>query len=123
MKVQTKFRRNKVSEIDLTGRIHTVPDQALTIPQILQRYVNGQAVPNRKVYYDDQNLLPEPQMIDLQTSQRLTELNEERIIELQQRMSEIEFEKAKATNHENENSPKKENVKKSDTPVVGEDKN
>ncbi len=75
LRINIKYNHRAPAQKTLkTGNV-TIPDQALTVRQILQRYVNGQSVPDlsNKLYYSQDIYVPDPAHFDLSEMQEIKE--------------------------------------------------
>jgi hypothetical protein len=66
----------------------TIPDQALTIKQILQRFASGQSLEGKTAIYDEsesEEYFPDPRYMDLADRQELQENFKEELSYLEER--------------------------------------
>jgi len=66
----------------------TIPDQTLSIKQILERYASGQSLEGKTPYYDEsesEEYYPDPRFMDLADREELSEIYKEQISEIKRK--------------------------------------
>lgn len=66
----------------------TIPDQSLTVKQILQRFASGQSLEGKTAYYDEsesEEYFPNPNYLDLAERQQLQEDYKEELEDIKRR--------------------------------------
>lgn len=64
----------------------TVPDQTLTVSQILERYTRGLPLGGKVPIYDEEDTLPDVRTLDLAELQELREQYEEELFNIKKRV-------------------------------------
>lgn len=86
MKFRTQFTPVKATEEQNTQPSKTIPNEAMSIREILIRYARGLPINGSKVpIYDEENDLPDPRKMDLADWQELRERYKEELEEIRQR--------------------------------------
>lgn len=68
----------------------TIPDQTMTIPEILERYARGLPIGGvNEGYYDEEDDLPDPRTLDLEERAQLVEQFERELSEVKNRKNEL----------------------------------
>ncbi len=66
----------------------TIPDQTLSIKQILERYASGQSLEGKTPYYDEsesEEYYPDPRHMDLAEREELSEIYKEEIFQIKKK--------------------------------------
>lgn len=87
--------RNIINYEEYKGEVNTqisqtIPDQAMSIKEILERYARGLPIEQFKPHYDDDDVteddyLPDPRTLDLAERQELAEQFKQEMYELSQK--------------------------------------
>jgi hypothetical protein len=70
----------------------TVPDQSLTLRQLLTNYTRGQELPSNKVpaFFDENEYIPDIKRMDLVDIQEMMEGNAQKAVKLQKHLKDLE---------------------------------
>lgn len=85
MKFQTQYDRHPVPEENRFSPSKTIPNQSMTVQEIVQRFAQGLPFDQQRVpvYHGEETFLPDPKTLDLVEIADLKAQNEEQIKKLQ----------------------------------------
>jgi len=96
MKWNTQYNPNKVTEETFTNPSLTIPNEALSVREILIRYSRGLPIDERVPIYDEENDLLDPRKMDLADVQELREQYAAELAEIKQKKKEYDEAQARA---------------------------
>lgn len=77
------YRDFEFSFEDCSSRSLTVPDQTMTIREIMQRYASGASLGGSDTYYDEDDELPDYRTLDLAEIQEIKEYRDDLLKNIQ----------------------------------------